>query len=122
MAYEVKIIDSSKELTARDRIKFKDVSSTQSLDRVVGTDDTLVIKPVNYVVLAVHNDKSDNKDHTKYIIEDENGVLYSTGSESFFESFMNIHTEMNGEDYNLVVYKRESKNYSGKHFLSCTIE
>lgn len=120
--YQVSIREASKELTARERIKFKDVSNAEPLDKVVVYGEVLSIQPESYAILDVHNEKSDNKDYTKYVIEDANGVLYTTGSESFFNTFMNIHEEMEGEPYTLDIFKRESKNYSGKQFLTCSIQ
>lgn len=119
--YNVTIRESSRELTARERIKFKDVSAAVPMDTAVTLDNPIVIQPVGFVVLDVHNEKSEDKDYVKYVIEDANGTLYATGSDSFINSFMEIDSEMNGEPYEIEVYKRESKNYKGKHFLTCTI-
>lgn len=119
--YNVNIRESSRELTARERIKFKDVSAAVPMDTAVTLDNPIVIQPVGFVVLDVHNEKSEDKDYVKYVIEDANGTLYTTGSDSFINSFMEIDSEMNGEPYEIQVYKRESKNYKGKHFLTCTI-
>lgn len=119
--YNVTIRESSRELTARERIKFKDVSAAVPMDTAVTLDNPIVIQPVGFVVLDVHNEKSEDKDYVKYVIEDANGTLYATGSDSFINSFMEIDSEMNGEPYEIQVYKRESKNYKGKHFLTCTI-
>ena len=120
--YEVTIRESSKELTARERIRYKDVSYAQSLDKIVEPDSSFVVKPTAYAILDVVNDKSDNGSYVKYIIEDADGKLYSTGSETFFTTFLNIFKEMANEgDYDLVIFKRQSQNYKGKYFLSCTI-
>lgn len=119
--YNVTIRESSRELTARERIKFKDVSAAVQMDTAVTLDHPITIQPVGFVVLDVHNEKSEDKDYVKYVIEDANGTLYATGSDSFINSFMEIDSEMNGEPYEIQVYKRESKNYKGKHFLTCTI-
>lgn len=119
--YNVTIRESSRELTARERIKFKDVSAAVPMDTAVTLDNPIVVQPVGFVVLDVHNEKSEDKDYVKYVIEDANGTLYATGSDSFINSFMEIDSEMKGEPYEIQVYKRESKNYKGKHFLTCTI-
>lgn len=119
--YTVTIRESSKELTARDKIKFKDVSAANPLDQMVEVGKPLVIVPANYAILDIHNEKSDNKDYTKYVIEDADGNLFTTGSESFFTTFQDIHADMCGEEYQLEIYKKPSKNYSGKHFITCTI-
>lgn len=119
--YNVSIRSASKELTAREKIRFKDTTASASLDEVVQVGSPLIITPVNYAVLDIHNDKSDNKDYVKYVIEDSDGNLYTTGSESFFTTFYDIHADMEGEEYQLEIYKRPSKNYSGKYFITCTI-
>lgn len=119
--YSVSIRFSNKELTAREKIRFKDTTASASLDEVVQVGSPLVITPNNYAILDIHNEKSDNKDYVKYVIEDSEGNLFTTGSESFFTTFVDIHTDMEGEEYQLEIYKRPSKNYSGKYFITCTI-
>lgn len=119
--YNVSIRSASKELTAREKIRFKDTTASASLDEVVQVGSPLIITPVNYAVLEIHNEKSDNKDYVKYVIEDSDGNLYTTGSESFFTTFYDINADMEGEEYQLEIYKRPSKNYSGKYFITCTI-
>ena len=124
MTYEVKIIDSSKELSARERISLKNFDEMISLDEAVN-DETprLMIDVSGYVVASVHNEKSDNVEYEKYIIIDKNGQRYITGSQPFFSTFKEIWDEMEGEneDWGITVYKRESNNYKGKKFLTCTI-
>ena len=124
MAYNVNIRFSSKELTPIERIQMKDVSNAISLDSVVTPTEPLMIHPVAYSILDVHNDKSDTGDYTKYVIEDDNGERYTTGSESFFDSFEAIHKELTeaGLTYTLIVFKKESQNYKGKYFLTCTVK
>ena len=120
--YKATVKEASRELTARERIKFKDITGTFSLDTAT-VDGELVITPVAFAVVDVHNENSDNKDYTKYIIEDASGVLYSTGSESFWKSFIDIWDEMADEDekWSLRVYKKDSNNYKGKQFITCSI-
>ena len=122
-AYEVKVIETSKELTARERIMLKDTTNAIKLDEAVKGDDHLVITPVDYAVLSIHNEKSDNIDYDNYIIVDDAGNKYVTGSASFWKSFKDIYDEMRGETepYQIEIYKVESKNYKGKMFLTCSI-
>lgn len=122
--YEVKIIESSKELTARERISLKNFDEMIALDEAVNVETPkLMIDVSGYVVASVHNEKSDNVDYEKYIIIDKDGQCYITGSHPFFSSFKEIWDEMEGEneDWDITVYKRESNNYKGKEFLTCTI-
>lgn len=120
--YSVEIKEASMELTAKDRIKLKDTSNAIKLD-VATEDDKLVIVPKAYAVLSIHNEKSDNVDYENYIIEDEQGNKYVTGSEAFWSTFMDIWNEMSSESepWELEIYKLDSKNYKGKKFLTCSI-
>lgn len=121
--YAVKIVESSKELTAKERIKMKDTSNAVKLDTVLGGDEPLCITPTMYAILSVHNDKADDPDYEQYLIIDETGAKFVTGSKSFWNSFIEIWTEMKDEDeeWMLEVYKKDSKNYSGKKFITCSI-
>lgn len=122
--YEVKIIESSKELSARERISLKNFDEMIALDEAVnGETPRLMIDVSGYVVACVHNEKSDNIDYNKFIIIDKDGQRYITGSKPFFSSFKEIWDEMAGENeaWGITVYKRESNNYKGKEFLTCTI-
>lgn len=120
--FEAKIRESSKNLTAKDRVKFKDVSNAIQLDEATRSG-SLIITPDFYVVLDIHNERSDDKDYTKYVVVDKSGTKYVTGSESFFSSFKAIVDEMadSGEEYGVEIYRLPSKNYKGKEFLTCSI-
>lgn len=122
--YEVKIIESSKELSARERISLKNFDEMITLDEAVNAETPrLMIDVSGYVVASVHNEKSDNVNYNKFIIIDKDGQRYITGSNPFFSAFKEIWDEMDGEneDWGITVYKRESNNYKGKEFLTCTI-
>lgn len=120
--YSVEIKESSKELSAKERIMLKDTSDAVKLD-LACDEEALIITPVSFAVLGIHNEKSDNKDYDNYILQDENGEKYVTGSPSFWASFMNIYNEMKEETekWSIKVYKLDSKNYNGKQFLTCSI-
>ena len=125
--YSATIRETSMELTKKEKIAFKDLSDAYSLDSIVTESDDKIITPVGYVIIDVHNEKSDNKDYTKFVIIDDNGNKYVTGSESFFDSFIDIWCDMIGEDekpeedFEIKIYKKPSKNFSGKSFLTCSI-
>ena len=122
--YEVKIIESSEELSARERISLKNFDEMIALDEAVNAETPrLMIDVSGYVVASVHNEKSDNVDYNKFIIIDKDGQRYITGSNPFFSAFKEIWDEMDGENeaWGITVYKRESNNYKGKEFLTCTI-
>lgn len=120
--FEAKIREASKELTAKERVKFKDTTNAIQLDDAT-KENPLVIAPDFYVILDIHNERSEDKDYVKYIVVDKAGNKFVTGSESFFTSFKSIFEEMGGtnEDYEIEVYRLPSKNYKGKEFLTCSI-
>lgn len=120
--FEAKIREASKELSAKERVKFKDTTNAVQLDEVT-KENPLVIAPDFYVILDIHNEKSEDKDYVKYILVDKSGTKFVTGSESFFSAFISIFDEMAGtdEDYEIEVYRLPSKNYKGKEFLTCSI-
>lgn len=123
--YEVKIKESSMELTAKQKVMYKDTSDAYKLDDVVKENEPLAIEPIGYVVLSVHNDKSDNPDYDQYVILSADGSKYVTGSDSFFTSFINIWNELGGiesdEAWMISVYKKPSTNFKGKFFLTCSV-
>lgn len=122
IGYFVKIVNASKELSARDRVAVKDTTNAIGLDDAT-KDSPLVIAIDYYVELAVHNEKSADKDYKKYVVVDKSGNKFVTGSESFFTAMLEIMEEMSdsGEDFEIQVYRMPSKNYKGKEFLTCSI-
>ena len=122
VGYLVEIKETSRELTAKQKIALKDTSNALKLDAICD-ENAVVIEPVDYVVLSIHNEKSDNVDYENYVIIDKDGDKYVTGSPSFWTAFMGIYSEMQGEEeeWAINVYKLDSKNYKGKKFLTCSI-
>lgn len=120
--YNVKIAESSRELTAREKVKLKDTTECIKLENETETGD-VVIAVGGYAVLEIHNERSENKDYRVYVIFDKSGNKYITGSQSFFDSFSDIYEDMEEyeEEYEIKVYRRESKNRQGKHFLTCSL-
>lgn len=123
--YKVEIAHSTKELTVREKIRIKDLSNAIQLDDATQQEGNVVIDFDYYVILNVHNEFSkDYKDYNKYVIVDKGGNKFVTGSESFMTSLEGIVDEMAdaGEtDFEIEVYRKDSKNYTGKQFLTCTI-
>lgn len=122
--YKVNIVKTSKEMSAREKIKLKDFSNAVQLDEVTQGEKPVIIEVDSFAVCEVHNEKSDNKDYTKYVIISKAGTKYVTGSESFFTSLADIMDELAdaGEtDCTIEVYRKDSKNYKGKQFLTCSI-
>lgn len=126
--YTVTIAESTRELTAKERVALKDTSNAIALDTAVdsATDGKVRIKPVDYVVLNIHNDNAkegENKDYTNYVIVADDGNKYVTGSDAFYSSFKNIFDEMKNEteEWAIECYKKPSKNFTGKGFITCSI-
>ena len=120
--YKATIIETSREFTARERLFIKDTSTAFKLDSLEA-DQELSFRPVDYAILNVVSPKAE-KPYETYVVVDEDGNKYVTGSESFWKSFKEIWDEMydEAEEYKVKVYKKESKNYQGKMFITCTIE
>lgn len=128
MDYSVKIQHSTKELTARERVKIKDTGNATALDSIVGDNDRLVIGYAYHAILAIHNEKGEDKDYTNVVVVDREGNKFYTGSDSFLKSLTEIVDEMHDaaedgvvEEFDIEVYRRESKNYKGKTFITCSL-
>lgn len=120
--YSVEIKETSRELSPKERIMLKDTSDATKLDEACD-ECSVIITPVAYAVLGIHNEKSDNKDYDNYILQDASGEKFVTGSASFWNAFMSIYKEMSeyDEEWSIKVYKLDSKNYKGKKFITCSI-
>lgn len=122
--YSAKIIDCSKELTAREKIRAKDMADAIALDEETKAGD-VQIEVDYYLTVQVHNDKADRKDYTKYVIFGKDGNKYVTGSESFWRAFSDIADELLEADamdeFVIKVLRKPSKNYQGRDFLTCVL-
>lgn len=121
--YSVKVVECTKDLTAKERVKIKDTTNAIKLDEAT-QGGAIVIAYDYHAVLGIHNEKLDDPDYRQYIVVDTAGNKYVTGSESFFTAMTEIVDEMSaaGEtDYELEVYRMDSKNYKGKQFITCSI-
>lgn len=129
--YSATVIEASRELTPREKVKYKDTSDCVKLDEALSGEqgNYLVITPIMFVIVEVNNEKSEQKTYSQYIIEDEDGTKYITGSDSFFDTFSDIWSDMTDEDGNsidgepwqLKIFKKDSKNYKGKQFITCSL-
>lgn len=120
--YSVKISDSSIEnMSVRDKIKFTTCNGVLIKD-IVKEHGNLIIRPLEWVDLSVHNESSKNKDYTVFLIIDEEGTIYQTSSTSLRDSFMNIYNPMKeaGERFEINVYTLPSKN-NEQGFLTCDL-
>lgn len=123
--YSVKVVESSKELTKKETVMFKDLSDAINLsDFIDESNDAVIIDVDSYIHLEIHNERAkdgQNKDYDNYVIVDKNGTRYYTGSSSFWTSFIEIWKEMNDsdEEWSLKVYKKQSKGK--KDFITCSV-
>lgn len=124
-AYEASIKESSKELTTREKIKLKDLSNSVNLDALTQQEGKVIIDVDFYVILSVHNEKSKERpDYENIVVVDKGGNKFNTGSESFIRALTDIMDELAdaGEtDCTIEVYRKESKNYAGRDFITCSI-
>ena len=124
-AYEVSIKETSKELTAKERIKIKDLSNSQNLDTLTQNEDSVIIDYDYHVILSIHNEKSkDRPDYENVVVVDKAGNKFNTGSNSFITSLEEIIDEMadaGEESIQIEVYRKPSKNYKGKDFITCSV-
>ena len=116
---------ASRDLSVEEKIKLKDTRDAISLEES-SREGAVVVKVVGYVVLDIHNEKSEDKDYVQYLLIGANGDKYLTGSESFFNSFIDIWEEleelpMPNEGWGIKVYQRPSKNYQGRNFVTCSL-
>lgn len=120
--YKVTIATARKALTGKEKVMVKDFTNALSIDELTN-NGSLVLAIENVIECDVHNPASEDKDYKKYVIIDGTGNKYVTGSESCITTLLDILDEMEGdnEPFEIEFYKKESKNYKGKSFITCSI-
>ena len=123
--FKATVVETSREMTAKEKIQIKDTTSAIKLDEATKEAPVDIVLDA-YAVLSIHNEKSDNKDYNNYVFLAENGDKYVTGSESLYRAFSDIIDELvdagesvQGQTFRM--YRKPSKNYTGKDFLTCTL-
>ena len=121
--YEVRVAECSKKLSGKERVAIKDITNAVKLDSVVTPTERVEIIPDFTATLEVHNENAENKDYIIFVIVAKDGTKYITSSNSFISSFKGIAEEMENEaeEWGIECYKIESKNFKGRHFLTCSI-
>lgn len=126
--YKASVKECSKELTVKEKIALKDTSNAIGLDLLTQeanfNGEKVIIEVDYYATIDIHNEKSDNKDYINFIVVAKDGTKYVTGSQAFISAFEDIANELAeaGEsDMTIEVYRKESKNYKGKDFITCSI-
>lgn len=123
MDYEVKVAESSKELTGKQKIQSKDTADCVRLDKATQENPNVLIDIDYWVRLEIHNENSEDKDYDNYVLVDKDGTRYVTGSKTFWTTFMNIWSDMKSESepWKLKVFRLPSRNRAGKDFITCSI-
>ena len=126
--YSASIAEASRELTAKERVMFKDLGNAIKLNDLAegaqSTGDKAIIDDVvDYAVVAIHNEASEDVEYNNYLIIDGAGNKYYTGSTPFWNSFKSIWDEMHdsGEKWGIQLNLIPSKNYAGKTVLTCSL-
>lgn len=126
--YNVTVKDSNRELTARERIMLKDTSNAEGLDAITQeamiNNTKVIIEVDTWALLQIENDRADDAVYENIVIVDRDGVKYVTGSKSFITTFLDIAQEMKDcgeEDLVIQAFRKESKNYKGKFFITCSL-
>ena len=121
--YKVNIISCTRDLTAKERIMLKDTTNAVSLDEATASG-SVVIPYAYHAILDIHNEKSESQDYRKIVVVDQAGQKYTTGSEAFISALDDIVSEMfeaGEKNFDIEVYRKDSKNYKGKQFITCSI-
>ena len=126
--YSATITETSRELSPKERVMFKDLGNAQKLNDLAGeamrNDSKAIISNViDYAILSIHNEASEDVDYENYLIVDGEGNKYYTGSKPFWNSFKSIWDEMHeaGEEWGIQLNLIPSKNYAGKTVLTCSL-
>lgn len=119
--YKVTIVSSTRELTKREQVKYKELADAKSLDELSQEIENPIIKVKDLIQLEIHNEASENKDYTACVIVDKDDIIYNTSSPSFIEKAFDIYNDLEGDDVDLKIIRKESKNFKGKQFITCTL-
>lgn len=109
------------ELSAREKIKMKDISDSRPISELQ-TGDIITVDV--WALVQIHNENLEEPDYQNLIIKTPQGEKYHTSSNSFFLSLDNIQSELdNAGDigaFDIRIIKKQSKNNSGQ-FLTCAL-
>lgn len=126
--YSASIKEASRELSAKERVMFKDLGNATKLNDLAEEAMKSGVKAIitnikDYAIIGIHNEASQDVDYSNYLIVDGNGDKYYTGSAPFWNSFKSIWDEMydSGEEWGIQLNLIPSKNYVGKQVLTCSL-
>lgn len=113
---------SNSEMSKRDQLKMMDLTNAIQLENAITANGQVEITPEIWAIVAIVNPRSKGeKEYTKFVLIDDAGKKWQTGSESFMQAFKQINDFMEGEPFSIVAYGVESKNFPGRNFLTCAI-
>ena len=125
--YSATITESSRALSPKERVMFKDLANAQNLNEFTKEAIASGVKPIvhvkDYAIVSVHNEASEDKDYNNYLLIDNEGNKYYTGSVSFWNKFMKIYKEMSTveEEWAIELSLVPSRKYVGKEALTCSL-
>lgn len=123
--YSTKISKASRELTIEEKFLLKDFNDSIGLDTVVTEENSIILDVDCIAEVAIHNEKAkQDKDYTTIVILCKDGTKYTTSSNSVRDAVTDIMEETAEEgitDYCIKVFKKPSKNYAGKSFMTASI-
>lgn len=125
--YEITIVEQSANLTKKQMLNLKSRLGETKIDEIMrDTEESVLITPHGYAILHVHTEHAKAGQSPDFdvlvVIADEGN--FSTGSETFRESFLEIYHAMEEDDepWALGIDKVASKNRAGKYFYTCHVE
>ena len=121
--YNCKIIESTGEFDAFERVYVKDLQDAAPLDDAT-QQGPVYIHYAKHAVLSIHNEKADQTDYEKVVVIDDEGRKFACGSATFRRELESILEELSGAgiaDFWIKVYRLPSNNYKGKDFITCSL-
>ena len=123
--YNTKVVNTSREITPQEKFLIKDFNDAVGLDTVVSDGEGITLDVDVIAEVQVHNEHAkDDKDYTTIVIITKDGTKYTTSSNSVRDAISDIMDECAEEgieDYKIKIFKKPSKNYAGKSFMTASI-
>ena len=123
--YNTKITQTSRELSIQEKFLIKDFKDAIGLDTVVTEDSSLLLDVDVIAEVAIHNEKAkQDKDYNTIVILTKDGTKYTTSSSSVRDAISDIMSDLADEgvtDYKIKIFKKPSKNYAGKSFMTASV-
>lgn len=133
--YKAKVVYTSRQVSAKEKIQLANFTGAVSLDTEIDSraamgDEARVYLDVDFwATVQVHNEMSkDNKDYSVLLIVTKDGTTYKSGSDSLVRELSSLEDQLadaraEGEEIPLTIacFKRPSRNYAGKGFITCEL-